>query len=220
MERYSHIHRKWYVLYIYKDDPTELSRVQLSAVASLHDRHYIHRDVKPNNFMVRVNDVGPTTFLIDFGLARQFRNPATYLHTQYTKKHSVVGTLPFMSVNGQQGHAQSRRDDLESLAYTIIFLARGDLPWTTVSICRDHKAVLQKKVSITAEELCEGLPPPFSKFVIYVRSLGFDEKPDYEYLHAVLLQCSQTDQLGKAPCSTSRSSPRRADLTPHLDDHV
>jgi serine/threonine protein kinase len=165
--------------------------------------------------MIRIDDVGPpTTFLIDFGLARQFRNPATYLHTQHTKKHSVVGTLPFTSVNGQQGHAQSRRDDLESLTYTIIFLARGDLPWTTDSIRRNHEAILQKKISITAEELCEGLPPPFSKFVIYVRSLGFNEKPDYEYLHTVLLQCLQTDDLGKAPRSLKSSRLCRAAITP------
>jgi hypothetical protein len=131
-------------------------------------------------------------------LARQFRNPATYLHAPYTTKHSFVGTLSFASVNGQQGHAQSRRDDLESLAYTIIFLARGDLPWTTDSIYNDREAVLRKKMSIVAEELCEGLPPPFSEFVSYVRSLGFDEKPDYKHLHTILLRCSETNRLGEA----------------------
>ena len=156
--------------------------------------------------MVRAgtDNVNPTIFLIDFGLAQQFRSPATYLHTPFTTKHSVVGTLPFTSVNGQKGFAQSRRDDLESLAYTIIFLARGDLPWSTRSISRDHKAVLQKKMSITAEELCEDLPPPFSKFVIYIRSLRFDEEPDYEHLQTILLHCSETetDQLSKVPPST------------------
>jgi len=79
--------------------------------------------------MVRAgtDNVNPTIFLIDFGLAQQFCSPATYLHTLFTTKHSVVGTLPFTSVNGQKGFAQSHRDDLESLAYTIIFLARGNL---------------------------------------------------------------------------------------------
>jgi serine/threonine protein kinase len=157
--------------------------------------------------MVRAgaNGVTPTIFLIDFGLAWQFRDPATYLHTPFTMKHSVIGTLPFTSVNGQQGYAQSRRDDLESLAYTIIFLARGYLPWSSHPICRDHKAVLQKKVSITAEELCEDLPPPFSKFVIYIRSLGFNEEPDYEHLQTILSYCLETEtgQLSKAPPSES-----------------
>ena len=125
-----------------------------------------------------------TIFLIDFGLARLFRNPATYLHIPYSTDHSIVGTLPFTSVDGQRGNAQSCRDDLESLAYTIICLAHGDLPWTASS---DQEAILQKKSSTTAEELCEGLPPSFCKFVTYVRSLGFDKKPDYQYLHSVLL---------------------------------
>ena len=141
----------------------------------------------------RADGVAPSIFLINFGLARQFREPATYKHTIYTTKHSIVGTLEFMSVNGQQGHTQSRRDDLESLAYTIIFSARGHLPWIAASIRRDHKAVLQKKMSITAEELCEGLPPLFSEFIIHVRSLDFDKKPDYEHLHAILKQCSETE---------------------------
>ena len=219
------MHRKWYVLYVYKDDKDDLaehSHVQLSAIASLHDRHYIHRDVKPSNFTVRVDDVGPSIFLIDFGLARQFRNPATYLHIQYTENPSVVGTLPFTSVNGQRGDAQSRRDDLESLAYTIIFLARGDLPWIIDSICGDRDAVLQKKMLITAEELCEGLPPPLSEFVTYVRSLSFDKKPDYNHLHNILSQCSQTDQPSEAliaPCEPP-PPPLRANRMPSPSNRV
>jgi len=160
-------------------------------VTSLHGQHYVHCDIKPSNFMVQAGAV----FLIDFGLAWQFRNPTTYLHIPCTTNHSVVGTPPFLSINGQQGHAQSHHDDLESLAYTIIFLACGKLPWSALS--RDHSTVLWKKSLITAEDLCEGLPPVFSKFIIYVRSLGFKEKPDYEHLRTILLQCSETkaDQL-------------------------
>jgi len=109
-----------------------------------------------------------------------------------------------VSVNGQQGHAQSCCNDLESLAYTIIFLARGDLPSTTNSIYNDRKAILQK-MSIVAEELCEGLPPPFSKFISYVCSLGFEEKPDYQHLHSILSLCleidTDTNQPSKAPPS-------------------
>ncbi|KAH8988652.1 hypothetical protein EDB86DRAFT_2808282, partial [Lactarius hatsudake] len=91
-------------------------------------------------------------------------------------------------------------DDLESLAYTIICSACGDLPWTTISASCDQKAVIQKKKSVTAEELCKGLPTPFCKFVTYVHSLGFNMQPDYQYLHYILLQCSggRTDHPSKA----------------------
>ena len=171
--------------------------------------------------MVQFNNATPTIFLIDFGLAQLFRNPATYLHIPFTTKHSIVGTLPFTSINGQQGHAQSRRDDLESLAYTIIYLVRGHLPWTSFLVRSDRQAVLRMKMATTAEELCEGLPPPFLKFVVYVRSLGFDEKPDYQRLHTILLQCSETetDHPTRAAPSSALPSPS-VSHTPVSSDRV
>ncbi|KAH9973393.1 kinase-like domain-containing protein, partial [Russula vinacea] len=76
-----------------------------------------------------VDDDSLSVFLIDFGVAQLFREPATYLHNPYSTNHPIIGTLPFMSINSQQGHACSHHDDLESLVYTIIYLAHGKLPW-------------------------------------------------------------------------------------------
>ncbi len=151
--------------------------------------------------MIHGNDLNPTLFLIDFGLAWLFCNPATYLHTSFTTNYLVIGTLPFTSINGQQGYTQLHRNDLESLAYTIIYSALGDLPWSSNSAGNHEKAILQKKTSIMVEELCEGLPAPFCKFITYVHSLGFDQKLDYQYLHSILLQCleAETNQPIKAP---------------------
>jgi len=198
-----------------------VSHVQLSAIESLHTRHFIHRDIKPTNFMVQADGSPPTVFLIDFGLARLFRDPATLLHCPYTTGHLVVGTLPFISINGQQGFAQSRRDDLESLAYTIIYMACGDLPWSNICACRDYEAVLRKKESITTEELCEGLPAPFYKFFTHVRSLGFDENPDYRHLHTILSRCSETEfgQPAEAPPFTV-PSPVSVRRTPVLRNRM
>jgi serine/threonine protein kinase len=180
-----------HLLYKKHDHTKYTLALQLSAVQSLHDHHYIHRDIKPGNFMIRV-DKTPTLFIIDFSLAQLFRNPATYLHIPFTTNHSIVGTLSFASINGQQGNSQSRCDDLESLTYTIIYSVLGDLPWAGDSAGNNHEAVLHKKISITVEELCKGLPAPFCKFVTHVRSLRFEEKPDYQHLHSILLQCIST----------------------------
>jgi hypothetical protein len=131
-----------------------------------------------------------TVFLIDLALAKLFREPATYLHIPHSRCQSIVGTLPFTSINAQKWHTQSRRDDLESLAYTIIFLVCGNLPWSRLST---KEAILRKKLSTTVEELCKGLPAPFCEFVTHVCSLDFDKKPDYPLLHSILTQCSQTE---------------------------
>ena len=152
--------------------------------------------------MILADGPSHVSFLIDFGLAERFRNPTTYLHHSYSIDHPIVGTLPFTSVNGHRGHAQSRHDDLESLAYTIIYSGHGELPWT--HFC-SHKAILRKKLSITTEELCWGLPAPFCDFITYVCSLGFEEKPDYQHLHLILSLCSEidtdTNQPSKVPPS-------------------
>ena len=174
--------------------------------------------------MIQVNNLQPTIFLIDFGLARTFRNPATYLHIPYSTDHLPISTLPFMSINGQWGYSQSRRNDLESLAYTIIYSAHGNLPWTTISANRDWEAVLQMKESITTEELCEGLPIHFCKFVSYVCSLSFDQKPDYQSLHSILSKCTaagtvSADLLGKALPSRA-SPPVNGDCVPVSSDRV
>ena len=116
IQRRSFLLPKWYARYVCTLFKT-LTDIfpQLSVVKSLHNQHYIHCDIKPGNFMIQTDASGKrTVFLIDFGLAQQFCNPATYLHIPYSTDHSNIGTFPFTSIDGQQGHAQSRRDDLES----------------------------------------------------------------------------------------------------------
>ena len=150
--------------------------------------------------MISVENGSPVSFLIDFGLARQYRDPATFRHASYKPNEEVIGTLMFSSIMGQQGATQSHRDDLESLAYTIIYSARGELPWTG---CRNPKTVLAKKLGTPFNELCEGLPKHFCDFLLHVRQLGFEEKPDYQHLHSILTRCleNETDQPIEAPPS-------------------
>lgn len=132
-------------------------------------------------------------FLIDFGLAQHFRDPSTCRHAPLVSGLNIVGTITFTSINSHLGQTQSRRDDLESLVYSIVYLCRGRLPWQGIikgrSIEQYGASVLEKKLAST-KTLCQGLPAPFVAFTQHIQSLGFDEKPQYDYLHNLLTQCS------------------------------
>ena len=168
------------------------SHSKLLVLKSLHDRHYVHLDVKPDNFMMGTGNRSSQVFLIDFGLTRLFRNPATHKHITQVKGLDITGTVCYSSINSHLGLRQSRRDDLESLAYVIIYLVKGRLPWQSIAVHPGqvhHDEVLKLKQGTTAKTLCKGLPQPFIKFIQHIRSLGFDDKPDYWYLHSLLAQC-------------------------------
>jgi len=131
--------------------------------------------------------------LINFSLAQLFRDPSTRQHVPLVSGLKTVGTITFTSINSHLGQMQSRRDDLESLVYSIVYLCHGRLPWQDIikrySIDKYGASVLEKKIA-SSKTLCQGLPAPFVTFTQYIQLLSFDEKPQYDYLHALLMQCS------------------------------
>ncbi|KAH9010128.1 kinase-like domain-containing protein [Lactarius hengduanensis] len=170
----------------------------LSCLESLHERSYIHRDVKPTNFMTGVDELSSQVFLIDFGLAQLFRNSSTRQHVPLVSGLKTVGTIAFTSINSHLGRTQSRRDDLESLVYSIVYLCRGCLPWQNIvkgSVEKYAASVLEKKIA-SSKTLCQGLPAPFVAFTQHIQSLGFNEKPQYDNLHTLLMQCMAHDPNG------------------------
>jgi serine/threonine protein kinase len=120
-------------------------------------------------------------YLVDFGLSKQFRDPKTHLHIPFSiadVAHRLTGSAVFASIHSHFGQELGRRDDLESLAYILIYFLRGSLPWQSLN----EKDALKIKQQTTAHELCLGFPVEFLKFLDYTRSLSFDDKPDYGYL--------------------------------------
>lgn len=130
-----------------------------------------------------------SVYLIDFGLAKRYRDPRTLFHIPYRENKSLTGTARYASLNTHLGIEQSRRDDLESLGYLMVYFLKGSLPWQGLkAVNKEDKyaKILAKKRTTTIEALCRGLPPEFALYFNYVRSLQFDERPDYTYIRKIL----------------------------------
>ena len=166
-----------------------LGEQMLSRVKFLHLRHLIHRDIKPDNFLMGINDKKKIVYIIDFGLAKRFRNKKTGLHLPYKDGKSLTGTVRYASIYTHLGIEQSRRDDLESLAYSLIYFSNGFLPWQGLRVKNKeekYNRILEKKINTKVEDICKDLPKEFITFLQYVRSLQYEEKPDYDYLKKLI----------------------------------
>ncbi|KAJ8643243.1 hypothetical protein MRB53_004991 [Persea americana] len=154
----------------------------ISILEKMHSRGYVHGDVKPENFLL-----GPPgtpeekkLFLVDLGLATRWRDSSSGQHVEYDQRPDVFrGTVRYASVHAHLGRTGSRRDDLESLAYTLIFLLRGRLPWQGYQGENKGFLVCKKKMATSPETLSCFCPQPFRQFIEYVVNLKFDEMPNY-----------------------------------------
>ncbi|KAI3825469.1 hypothetical protein L1987_06958 [Smallanthus sonchifolius] len=154
----------------------------ISILEKIHSRGYVHGDVKPENFLLGPPGTADEKklFLVDLGLATRWRDASSGLHVEYDQRPDVFrGTVRYASVHAHLGRTGSRRDDLESLAYTLVFLLRGRLPWQGFQGENKGFLVCKKKMATSPETLCCFCPAPFRNFVEYVVNLKFDEEPNY-----------------------------------------
>lgn len=162
-----------------------LTRFQISRIEYIHSRNFIHRDIKPDNFLMGIGKRGNQVNIIDFGLAKKFRDPKTHLHIPYRENKNLTGTARYTSINTHLGVEQARRDDLESLAYVLMYFLRGALPWQGLKAAtkkQKYDRIMEKKMTTPTDILCRGFPTEFGIFLNYTRALRFDDKPDYSYL--------------------------------------
>ncbi|TRM61006.1 kinase-like domain-containing protein [Schizophyllum amplum] len=148
----------------------------MDALEYVHSQHIVHCDVKPFNFLFDLNPASGLIKLVDFGLAKVYRDPSTLKHVEPTTTTRVNGTRAFVSLNVHLHHSPSRRDDMESLAYSIAALLCDGLPWYDVGLSE----VFAIKQTWSGAALCSGYDPVFGEFVDYTRALGFQETPDYD----------------------------------------
>ncbi|KAL8122938.1 hypothetical protein AgCh_011066 [Apium graveolens] len=154
----------------------------ISILEKMHSKGYVHGDVKPENFLLGAPGTPEEKklYLVDLGLATRWRDSSTNKHVDYDQRPDVFrGTVRYASVHAHLGRTASRRDDLESLAYTLIFLLRGRLPWQGYQGENKGFLVCKKKMGTSPEVLCNSIPDSFKLFVEYVVNLKFDEEPNY-----------------------------------------
>lgn len=157
----------------------------VSRIEYVHSKSFIHRDIKPDNFLMGLGKRANQVNIIDFGLAKKYRDPKTHLHIPYRENKNLTGTARYASINTHVGIEQSRRDDLESLGYVLIYFLRGSLPWQGLKAAtkkQKYEKISEKKMTTPIEVLCKGYPPEFVTYFQVVRSLRFSDKPDYSYL--------------------------------------
>ena len=156
----------------------------------IHNKHVIHRDIKPDNFVLGRNDKKKYIYLLDFGLSKKYRSSKTLKHYTLVKNKHLTGTARYASINALNGLTQSRRDDLEAVGYLLLYFLRGKLPWQGIPVKNKEERymkIMQKKIDTSAQQLCRGFPLEFERYVEYTRNLQYEENPDYKFLKDLFL---------------------------------
>ena len=132
-------------------------------------------------------------YLIDFGLSKKYKNPKTGEHIKYFNNHRLNGTARFASIHALEGYELSRRDDLESLCYVLVYLLKGSLPWMKLknkNKFEKYKIILTMKKKMGENILIgDNNNPEFIDFIKYCRGLKFEEEPNYDYLRGLMIKC-------------------------------
>jgi serine/threonine protein kinase len=160
-----------------------LAMKMIDIVKYIHSFGYLHRDIKPDNFVIG-HENGSKLFCIDFGVAKKFVKKNGD-HIEFRDCGKFCGTARYASIAAHRSQEQGRKDDLEAIGYLLVYMYKGKLPWQSIKHKdkkEKYRLIGEKKTEITEEELCAGMPKEFCVFMKYVRTLDFNEKPHYSAL--------------------------------------
>jgi len=179
-------------------DLSLIAKQLIDRIEHIHEHNYIHRDIKPENFVMGLGKEHQKVYAIDFGLAKKYRDPVTKMHIRFSENHSLVGTARYSSINTHMGIQQSRRDDVESIIYLILYLMEGRLPWQGVRGKHDHERfykMMNMKMKFTSQARFDGIPQEFINIIHYVQKIRFEEPPDYNYIRRELEAIALKDRV-------------------------
>jgi casein kinase 1 len=160
-----------------------------------HSKGLIHRDIKPENFLIGKNK-DSQIYIIDYGLCKMYVDKKG-THIPLKTEKSLVGSIRYCSINSHSGLELSRRDDMESLGYMVIYLLKGGLPWQYKKHSKEntHSCVHAEKTRCTTSSLTENLPKEIGTYINYVKSLSFTARPDYDYIRSLFYSIAQRMEI-------------------------
>jgi len=176
----------------------------------VHGRGILHRDMKPQNFLIGLGEDANKVYLVDFGLSKTYLDPKTGKHIPFKDgRTGLTGTARYTSINNHNGIEPTRRDDLEGLGYVLLHLLRGSLPWQSIKADTKQERnarIKAAKLGITYEELCKGLPVELVEYMKTLRRVAFDETPPYEALRDLMRRA-----IARTPSSDRTGAPEALD---------